>query len=103
MTNENITQSLKRAIKDEVQDNLELITIIFNPLFESGFQINYYYKYASITEENLESVSCIETEIYSDVSSDQINEFLIRSAIYQNKFPLLKNEVVVYDSSIDKL
>jgi hypothetical protein len=65
-------------------------------MFNSGFQVNFYYDFDSITEENLESVSRIETLVYSALSSQELNNFEIRSSLYQNSFELVNGEEEIY-------
>lgn len=95
--NENIiTQTFKNIIIGETQANLRLVTLIFNNIFKSGFEIRYYFDFGTISPENTESVSRIETLFYSNFPEKDIYNFSIRSAIYQNKFDLASDEILVY-------
>ena len=96
MINNNIKKTISQAINFEKQSNLNRVTIIFNSIFQSGFQLNYYYDFGSISEKNQESISRIETIIYSSLSSKQVNDFEIRSAIFQNTFQPVNGEEEVY-------
>lgn len=99
MTKKFIIDTVKNTIKFESQHNLKLATILFNDIFKSGFQINYYYEYGSISENNLESISRIETLFYSSLPENELTNFQLRSAIYQNTFDLILGEILIYSKT----
>lgn len=96
MNNKSIKKLITDTLNFEIQPNLNIVTVIFSQLFKSGFQINYYFDYGSIQEENQESISRIETLIYSSLPSSEVTGFEIRSAMYQNSYELIEGEEIIY-------